>query len=171
MKKILIIPFLLLISCSNEKMVYWCGDHACINKKEREAYFKKTMIVEVKEADKNKINKTELKKITEEIILSEKKRIKDKKLLAKQARLEEKRKIKELKELKKQARIEEKRIIKVKKKNDKKKLKKQKNINEIKDDKIIIDTEIASLDFKKLVEKIKKQNITKPYPNISIIER
>ena len=39
------------------------------------------------------------------------------------------------------------------------------------DQQIILDTEIASLDFKKLVEKIKKQNITKPYPNISIIER
>ena len=39
------------------------------------------------------------------------------------------------------------------------------------DQQIILDTEIASLDFKKLVEKIKKQNITKPYPNISNIER
>ena len=36
-------------SCAPNKKVYWCGDHPCINKKEKEAYFKKTMIVEAKE--------------------------------------------------------------------------------------------------------------------------
>ena len=45
---------LLLINCSNTKSVYWCGDHPCINKKEKEAYFKKTMIVEVKNIKNNK---------------------------------------------------------------------------------------------------------------------
>ena len=167
MRKIFVVTFLLLISCSNEKLVYWCGDHPCINKKEREAYFKKTMVVEVIQADKNRINNVDQKKITEEIILSEKKRIKDEKQKAKLEKLEKKRKIKELKELKKQARVEEKIIAKERKKNDKKRLKKQKN----KIDKSeILDTEIASVDFKKIIERIKKENRARPYPNISNIE-
>ena len=40
--------FLFIISCSYNSKTYWCGDHPCINKKEREAYFKKTLIVEIK---------------------------------------------------------------------------------------------------------------------------
>jgi len=43
----------MVVACSNNKSVYWCGDHPCINKKEKEAYFKKTMIVEIKDL-KNK---------------------------------------------------------------------------------------------------------------------
>ena len=43
-----------MISCTNNKGVYWCGDHPCINKEEKEAYFKKTMIVEVKNYNKDK---------------------------------------------------------------------------------------------------------------------
>ena len=43
--------FLLLIAflfsnCSSNNEVYWCGDHACVNKKEKEFYFKEKMIVE-----------------------------------------------------------------------------------------------------------------------------
>ena len=34
--------------------VYWCGDHPCINKKEKEAYFKKNMIVEKRNLKKEK---------------------------------------------------------------------------------------------------------------------
>ena len=53
MKHLMLLTFaLFLFACSNGKKVYWCGDHACINKKEREAYFKKTMIVEVRELNK-----------------------------------------------------------------------------------------------------------------------
>ena len=48
------ILLILLISCSGDKSVYWCGDHACINKKEKEAYFKKTMIIEKKIINKKK---------------------------------------------------------------------------------------------------------------------
>mgnify|MGYP001446624271 FL=1 len=47
------IIFFFIISCSSNKGVYWCGDHACADKKEKEAYFKKTMIVEVRNLDKN----------------------------------------------------------------------------------------------------------------------
>ena len=41
--------FFLIINCTNTKSIYWCGDHPCINKKEKEAYFKKTMIVEIRD--------------------------------------------------------------------------------------------------------------------------
>ena len=55
MKNLLfIIIFFLVIGCSNNKQVYWCGDHACVNKKEREEYFKKNMIVEVRNYDESK---------------------------------------------------------------------------------------------------------------------
>ena len=45
-----------------------CGDHACANNKEKEAYFKKTMIVEVRNLDKNK---TESDSIIENYILNQ----------------------------------------------------------------------------------------------------
>ena len=45
-KNIYFIFIIFIISCSPNKGVYWCGDHACANNKEKEAYFKKTMIVE-----------------------------------------------------------------------------------------------------------------------------
>ena len=51
-----LILYFFLSQCSNTSSVYWCGDHECVNKKEREVYFQKTMIVEVK-----KINKDEKK--------------------------------------------------------------------------------------------------------------
>ena len=53
-----------LTSCSADKGVYWCGDHSCINKKEKEAYFKKTMIVEIKNLEKKTSkNNSEVEKI------------------------------------------------------------------------------------------------------------
>ena len=113
--KILLYLFLLffLVGCeSYSKKVYWCGDHPCINKKEREAYFKKTMIVEVKEFEKkDKKSNSEIEKIINQAKLDEKKRIKDEKALAKQAKLDEKRRIAEEKALAKQAKLDEKRRI------------------------------------------------------------
>ena len=49
-----LIVFFFVLSCSTNKGVYWCGDHPCINKKEKEAYFEKTMIVEVKNYNKKR---------------------------------------------------------------------------------------------------------------------
>ena len=37
-----------LIGCSTNNEVFWCGDHACVNKKEKEKYFMENMIVEIK---------------------------------------------------------------------------------------------------------------------------
>ena len=47
-----LLSFFILFSCVNNNVVYWCGDHACVNKKEKEEYFKKTMTVEMKKINK-----------------------------------------------------------------------------------------------------------------------
>ena len=188
---ILLIFSLLVFACSNGKRVYWCGDHACINNKEKEAYFKKTMIVEIRELSKqNKKSKSELEMIKKQAGLEQKKEIKNEKELAKQARLDEKRKMKKEKELAKQARLDEKRkmkeekelakqarleeikIIKEEKKSSKKKILKTEIVPLEKE--VIINTgtariNISSTEFKELVEKITKKNMFKPYPNINTI--
>ena len=194
---ILLIFLLLLFACSNGKRVYWCGDHACINNKEKESYFKKTMIVEVRELSKqNKKSKSELEIIKKQAGIEQKKEIKNEKELAKQARLDEKRRLKEEKELAKQVRLDEKRrlkeekklakqarlekkegandIWKVEKKSSKKKVIKTENVPSKKE--VIINTGIAKIDissteFKKLVEKITKKNMFRSYPDINDIPK
>ena len=136
----------MIISCSSNKYAYWCGDHPCINKKEKEEYFKKNMTVEMKSTKnmnyknnseiekimqeaqeteiiriRNKKNssknvKLQEKKLIKQIKLEEKRLIKEEKKLAKQIKLEEKRLIKEEKKLAKQIKLEEKRLIKEEKK-------------------------------------------------------
>ena len=186
---ILLIFSLLVFACSNGKRVYWCGDHACINNKEKEAYFKKTMIVEIRELSKqNKKSKSELeiikkqagleqkkeikneKELAKQVRLDKKRRIKEEKELAKQVRLDKKRRIKEEKELAKQVRLEEKKIIKEEKKSYKKKVLKTENVPLEKE--IVINTGIARINisstpFKELVKKITKENMLRPYPNIN----
>ena len=192
---ILLIFTFLLFACSNTKKVYWCGDHACINNKEKETYFKKTMIVEIRELTKqNKNSKSELQKIkkqaglelekeihderelAKQARLKEKRKIKEEEELAKQIRLEEKRKIKEEKELAKQIRLEEKRDTsdawKEEKKSSKKKVLKTEKVPLERE--VVINTGIAKIDissteFKKLVEKITKKNMFRSYPNINDI--
>ncbi len=188
---ILLILSLLVFACSNGKRVYWCGDHACINNKEKEAYFKKTMIVEIRELSKqNKKSKSELeiikkqagleqkkeikneKELAKQVRLDKKRRIKEEKELAKQVRLDKKRRIKEEKELAKQVRLEEKKIIKEEKKSYKKKILKTENVPLEKE--IVINTGIARInissnEFKELVEKITNKNMFRPYPNINDI--
>jgi len=188
---ILLIFSLLVFACSNGKRVYWCGDHACINNKEKEAYFKKTMIVEIRELSKqNKKSKSEFeiikkqagleqkkeikneKELAKQVRLDKKRRIKEEKELAKQVRLDKKRRIKEENELTKQVRLEEKKIIKEEKKSYKKKILKTENVPLEKE--IVINTGIARIDissneFKELVEKITNKNMFRPYPNINDI--
>ena len=75
----------MIISCSSNNGVYWCGDHACINKKEKEAYFKKTMTVEMKTSNnENYKSNSEIENIMQKAQSKEKKRIKDAKDLTKQ---------------------------------------------------------------------------------------
>ena len=211
---IYLLLFFIIINCSTDKNVYWCGDRPCINNKDRENYFKKTMIVEIKELKKSSKDNSEIEKIMEqaqvenkrriinekvlakESKLEEKRRIKKEKNLIKQAKLNEKRRIKDEKNLIKQAKLEEKRRIKDEKKlvkqierdekkfiKDEKKLTKQTKRDEnkiIKKEKkkskpytdVSSGFENVSTDsniFKKLVEKITRENILKPYPDINNI--
>ena len=185
----------LTISCSTNKNVYWCGDHPCINKKEREAYFKKTMIVEIKNLkNKNYKNNSKIEKIMQNAQSKEKKRIKNEKDLAKQAKkqekdlakqikLEEKKLIKEEKDLAKQTKLEEKKRIKEKKdlakqiKLEEKKLSRKKIVKNQKKhlrknvelDADNVNTEIKLSKFSELAEKIRIKNAFKPYPDINDI--
>ena len=105
MKKILyFLSFLITVNCSNTssfKTVYWCGDHQCINKKERQDYFKKTMIVEIKDLKGRNNKNSQTEKLLEQAKLDQKKQIKDEKKLLKEEKLKRKREIIEEKELKK----------------------------------------------------------------------
>jgi len=120
---ILLIFSLLLFACSNGKKVYWCGDHACINNKEKKAYFEKTLITEIKDLTKQRRKKSDFEIIKEKAGLDldkeKEEEFEDKikvlsteeqKALAKQLRLEEKQRIKEEKKLTKQSRLDEKKI-------------------------------------------------------------
>ena len=74
MKKIIfILSCFLIFGCSSSNKTYWCGDHPCINKKEREAYFKETMIVEIKEIKNNSRKISNVEKIIEQNMGKEKK--------------------------------------------------------------------------------------------------
>ena len=192
MKNLLFLFILFMIfSCSTNKNVYWCGDHPCINKKEKEAYFKKTMIIEIKDLkNKNYKNDSEIYKIMQQAKLSEKKRIKSEKDLLKQVKLEEKKKIRSEKDLLKQVRLEEKKRIKEEKdlakqikleerrriKDEKKLFKRKIVINQKKKLKKSVELDagtenikIGPSKFSELIKKITKKNSLRPYPDINNI--
>jgi len=168
MKFILFFTLLtLLISCSGTKSVYWCGDHACINDKEKEAYFKKTMIVEKKiVSKKNKNDLTKSEEIIKRAKANEKKIKKDKKL--EQIRLK-----KELKEQAKRAKLEKKRLKEEEKKlarKNKKKLSKKEKIKIIKHEKTTsLSTSLKNVEFEQIKDRIIKKNFIRPYPDINDI--
>lgn len=178
-KYIYIIIFIFTISCTANKGVYWCGDHPCINKDEKEAYFKKTMIVEVKNYNKGNTKKdSEIEKLLNQAKLNEKKRklgekelLKrakiDEKELIKRKKLEEKKKKKEEKELIKQLKLEEKKIKK--KRGKAEKLVKKDNVLKV----VSYDenVKISSKKFEELVKKIIKRNSSRPYPEINDIPK
>ena len=123
MKYFIILLFIILLSCTNKNKVYWCGDHACINNKEKKTYFEKTLITEIKDLTKQKRKKSDFEIIKEKAGLDldkgKEEEFEDKievlsteeqKALAKQLRLEEKQRIKEEKKLTKQSRLDEKKI-------------------------------------------------------------
>ena len=183
--------FFLIINCAPRNSVYWCGDHPCINKKEKEAYFKKTMIVEVKDTKKkNYEGKSEVDKLLQQARINENKRIKNEKTLKKQTKLDEKKRIKEEKALAKQAKLDEKKRIKEEKAlariielEDKRRIKDKKNVvrkkivkkQKIKSEKSIeLDSGVEKFkinlnNFGDFVEKITKQNSLRPYPDINDI--
>ena len=126
-----------LSGCSMSKVEYWCGDRPCVNKKEKEDYFKKTMTVEARVINKKKRkinNPTEIiieensntgKKSFKKNTLREEKNIDEKNELKKQAKLNEEKRIKEENELKKQTKLSEEKRIK-----EENELKKQAKLNE-----------------------------------------
>ena len=157
------ILFLFIVSCTSGKGVYWCGDHPCINKKEKEAYFKKTMIVEVRNIKKSNFNnKAESQKIIETARKDEKKRILKEKDLAKQAKLEEKKRIQEEKDLAKQIDLDEKKILDKEKQTANKNIDKKSNSEKI---------NYSSTSFNDLVKMIAEKNSLKPFPDINKIPR
>ena len=183
--------FIILIfvtSCTQyKKNTYWCGDHPCINKKEKEDYFKKTMIVEIRNIGKeNKRNNKKIEEIMEQAQVEQKKKISTEKTRLKQAKLEEKRRLKEEKELEKQVLLEEKRRLKEEKElekqvllEEKRRLEKKKDLKKkIKKDekklvsmpkaekkeKIELSSKNSSSD---LFDKILKRNLLRPYPNLN----
>ena len=187
MKKYIIIFILIFTSaCSSNKGVYWCGDHPCLNKKEKEAYFRETMIVEIREFNKKEIKKdSEFEKLLNQAKLNEKERIltekelikknrREKKELSKQLKLEKKRRIKEEKKLAKQLKLEEKKRIK-----DEKKIKKVLKLDKKKEnnEKVLkIATKAGNLKigthkFEEIVNKILERNSARSYPDINAIPK
>ena len=170
MKTVYILLTLFLLSnCTNQNRVFWCGDHACKNKKEKEAYFKKTMIVEVKSAIKSedkkesnleneilKKDKKKIKKIEDQTILNEEKRLKEESELIKEVILEEE-KLKEEKKIFEQATL-----------NNEKKAVNESNINIAN---VEVNSKSINQEFDVLVKKITNKNLNKPFPNINDIPK
>ena len=175
-----IVFFLLGCSASNE--VYWCGDHPCINMKEKEAYFKETMIIEVKRLnEKEKKEFSEIEKVFEQAYKKkEEKRVRDEKSLSKEVKFEERKKKEKQKKLSKEMRLKEKQKLKLEKKQakldaiqkkknlakEKKSFKKSKDKSKINSQNLIIDN---NSDFSQIVEKITERNKSKPYPNLNVV--
>jgi len=181
------------LSCNSKKGVYWCGDHPCINKKERESYFKKTMIVEIREIDIKEFKKdSDSEKLMKQAKINEKTRIKDQKELKKQAKLNEKKRIKIEKELKKQSKIDEKKRIENEKELDKQEKFNKVNDGNVKPEKKISESvtqseelikelneeekefklsktsnSVSSNEFDVIVEQINKRNNHKSFPDIN----
>ena len=167
-KYLLLLIFIFNISCSVYDGVYWCGDHPCINKKEKEAYFKKTMIVEVRNYDKNKIKRdSEIEKLLNQAQLDEKKRILTEKEIKRKTRAEEKELAKQIKldeKSKINADIAEEKVVKLAKKK----------LN--KDKVVIIESDIGNVGistdkFDDLVKRILERNTPRPYPEINDIPK
>ena len=170
-----------IISCSANNGVYWCGDHACANNKEKEAYFKKTMIVEVKNLNKSNtkqisaneriINQSENKEVKviineeefdQKIQLEEEQIEKNEKEIEELIKLQEQERAKEEKELKTQVKLEKDQKLRVKKKE-------QKTLSSFA--KVVEIKEIRSKNFDELVDKILKRNSSRSYPKINDIPK
>ena len=182
---------LVLLSCSSNNEVFWCGDHACVNKAEKEEFFQNNMIVEVRKIgektnkeyskvneiiNQGKLNKENLAadengKI--KLSKSEKKqRIKDEKQLSRQLLKQKRQRIKDEKKLAKEFKKEEKKRNKNKDVKNKvysikktKKVFKKPLIN--KSNVVSSVNDKSGLKFVDLVKKIKEKSYTKSFPNIN----
>ena len=152
-------------SCASKDGVYWCGDHPCINKAEKEAYFKKTMIVDFREFKKNdKDEQSKLNKILEEAKKNEKKRISDERVLKKEAKIKSKKLKKE-----KKAKLKKKKLNKKKELKSEEVAKKSEDVEKVKivkNDQVDI-SEFSNNKFEDIVKKINDRNANKPFPDIN----
>ena len=155
-----------LTHCSSNDFVYMCGDHVCLNDKERLAYFKKTMIVEIRDANKNSIKKSpEEKNRIKAAKLEQKKRIKEEKRIKKQAKIAEKIRNKKIRDLEKISKKEKK--IKIKKVDE----------NAATGDQQVAEKDVAVLselnlanglnNFEEILQSISSRSINKPFPDIN----
>ena len=166
MKKILSVLFTtLLIGCANSNQVYWCGDHQCVNKKEREDFFKENMTIEVRRLSaEEKRQYSEVEKVFEQAYSKKvKKRILKEKQIDKKNKYEEKEKIKEDKKLAKEKMLEKEKLLKKEKKTKKSKIKKVESSENL-------FTEKNNSDFSSIVEKVMKNNLSKPYPDLNDVK-
>ena len=136
----------LITGCSNNKYVYWCGDHACVNKKEKNDYFAEKMIVELRDIKKNKNTKEIKKKIIKE---------------QKEKLINKKNKIKKQKEIEK--------VAKKKKKENLIKSKSSKKVKIKKEEVIVTNTSNLSKEFDQIKRNILDKNKSKDFPDINDI--
>jgi hypothetical protein len=173
-KYIMLFFLLVLLSCTSNKDVFWCGDRACINKAEKKEFFKKNMIVELRNIGKktkkeySKVNKIlNQGKLNKENLAEDengkikltkrekKQRIKDEKKLSKQLLKQERQRIKDEKKLSKQLLKQQLQRIKDEKKIAKKLKKDEKERNKNKE----VKSEIYSI--KKSKKAVKKPLVNK----------
>tara|TARA_B110000438_G_scaffold286891_1_gene318611 strand:+ start:162 stop:752 length:591 start_codon:yes stop_codon:yes gene_type:complete len=192
MNRVLKVFFLFfLFGCASDNEVFWCGNHACVDKKEKLEYFKKNMIVEIKEIGKSE--KKENSKFNDIIqqgnsldtnndkdLYLTKKQIKqkkkDEKELAKIMKKNNKQRIKNEKQIGIKLRKDE--LVRIK---NEKKLKSKmklnennsisnkktvllKNVNKVNKNKEVYKN---STDFSELVNIITKEGYKKSFPNIN----
>ena len=163
---LLLLFFFILTHCSKNNFVYMCGDHVCLNDKERVAYFKKTMIVEIRDANKKDFEKSsEEKRKIKAAKLEQKRKIKEEKKIKKQAKINEKIKMKELSNSKKIAKKEKK--VNIKKVNKNKSLVSEQI--EDNDDGILTDINlpIESNSFDEILQSIMVRNKNRSFPDIN----
>tara|TARA_B100000029_G_C17247710_1_gene841545 strand:+ start:112 stop:612 length:501 start_codon:yes stop_codon:yes gene_type:complete len=166
MKIVYFLCIFILIGCANQKTVFWCGDHECLNKKERKTYFQKEMTVQVKVLSESDIKeKSDIEKITQQFFLTENEVKKRDKIIRKQAKIEEKKRKREGKRIKKQILLEKK-----KKKIEEKRSKKQTVLIKKSSNEMIKNDNYLSA-FDKIKERILSKNISKPYPDINDIPK
>lgn len=166
------IIFILVASCASNNEVYWCGDHACANNKEKVAYFKKTMIVEVRSLDKKIIEPlstnqkilNESKSDEKNTVINVEESIQEINLeneIEKEIELQIQDRAKKQEELNEHVRLDQDEKIRLEKKSH----------NPSSFDKVAEINEIETKDFDEIVEKILLRNSSRSYPKINDISK
>ena len=163
---ILLFFIFILTHCSSNDFVYMCGDHVCLNDKERAAYFKKTMIVEIRDANKKNIKKSpEEKRKIKEAKLEQKKRIKEEKRIKKQDKIAEKIRNKKIRDSEKIAKKVKKINIKKVNKNTSSTIQQIENKDEVILAEISLIRELNNFD--EILQSIMSRNAKKSFPDIN----